>query len=62
MPSTSPKQKRTMAAIAHDWRPSHGDVADIPVKVAKDFFKADQAKKRRGSIKKSIDKVRTASP
>jgi len=35
-----------MRAIAHGWKPPEGsDVAKIPVKVAKDFAAADQAKK-----------------
>ncbi len=52
MPSTSPAQKRTMAALAHGWKPPAGsDVAKIPVKVAKEFNAADQAKKsKRQSI------------
>jgi hypothetical protein len=46
MPSVSPKEERTMRAIAHGWKPPEGsDVAKIPVKVAKDFAAADQAKK-----------------
>ena len=45
MPSRSPSQKRTMAAIAHGWRPSKGSsVAKIPVKVAKEFAAADAGK------------------
>ena len=52
MPSVSPKQERTMAAISHGWRPPAGSkVAKIPVAVAKDFAAADQAKKsKRSSI------------
>lgn len=43
MPSTSPAQKKTMAAIAHGWKPPAGSkVAAIPVRVAKDFNAADQ--------------------
>lgn len=50
MPSKSPAQKRTMAAIAHGWKPPSGSkVAAIPVGVAKDFNKADQ---RVGILKK----------
>jgi hypothetical protein len=42
MPSKSPAQKRTMAAIAHGWKPPKGSkVAKIPKKVAKEFNKAD---------------------
>jgi hypothetical protein len=42
MPSHSPEQKKTMAAIAHGWRPT-GPAASIPVSVAKEYFAADQA-------------------
>lgn len=42
MPSNSPKQKRTMAAAAHD--PDFAKKVGIPVEVAKEFFAADQAK------------------
>ena len=45
MPSKSPEQKKTMAAIAHGWKPPKGSkVAKIPVKVAKEFNKADKRK------------------
>lgn len=44
MPSKSPKQAKTMSAIAHGWRPS-GKAGDIPVKVAKEFHNADAGKK-----------------
>ena len=44
MPSHSPKQAKTMSAIAHGWKPK-GKAAGIPVKVAKDFHKADAGKK-----------------
>lgn len=48
MPSESPKQRRTMAAIAHGWRPPKGSkVAKIPVKVAKEFNRADEAKRKK---------------
>lgn len=46
MPSTSPKQKRTMAAIAHGWKPG-GKIGKIPVKVAKEFNKADKKRGRK---------------
>jgi hypothetical protein len=42
MPSKTPKQKRTMAAAAHD--PKFAKKMGIPVKVAKEFNKADQRK------------------
>ena len=43
MPSKSEKQRRTMAAIAHGWRPT-GSAKGIPVSVAKEFNAADAAK------------------
>lgn len=39
MPSTTPKQKRTMAAAAHN--PAFAKKLGIPVKVAKEFNRAD---------------------
>jgi hypothetical protein len=48
MPSKSPAMKKTMAAIAHGWKPPPGSsVADISKSVATEFFKADQAKAKR---------------
>ena len=44
MPSKSPKQRKTMSAIAHGWKPK-GSAAGIPVKVAKEFHQADAGKK-----------------
>lgn len=44
MPSKSSKQKRFMAAAAHD--KSFAKKAGIPQKVAKEFNKADKRKKR----------------
>jgi hypothetical protein len=44
MPSRSPAQKRTMAAIAHGWRPPAASGIHIPVSVAKEFNAADKAK------------------
>jgi hypothetical protein len=46
MPSKSAKQARTMAAAAHN--PKFAKKVSIPVKVAKEFNKAD---KGRGKIK-----------
>lgn len=40
MPSKTPKQKRTMAAAAHNKQ--FADKVGIPQNVAKDFNKADQ--------------------
>ena len=46
MPSSSPAQKRTMGAIAHGWKPPKGSkVGKIPLKVAKEFNRADKGKK-----------------
>ena len=42
MPSTSNKQAKFMAAAAHN--PKFAKMAGIPVKVAKEYNKADQAK------------------
>jgi hypothetical protein len=42
MPSTSKKQKRMMAAAAHN--PAFAKKVGVPVKVAKDFNDADFAK------------------
>jgi hypothetical protein len=42
MPSKTPKQKRTMAAAAHD--PKFAKKAGIPQKVAKDYNAADKRK------------------
>jgi hypothetical protein len=39
MPSTSPKQARFMAAVAHD--PSFAAKAGVPTSVGKEFNKAD---------------------
>jgi hypothetical protein len=47
MPSSSPKQVRTMAAAAHD--PKFAKQMGIPQKVAKDFNVADQ-RRRQGQI------------
>lgn len=44
MPSKSSKQARTMAAAAHN--PAFAKKVGIPVKVAKEFNRADQRKAR----------------
>jgi hypothetical protein len=54
MPSHSPKQAKTMSAIAHGWKPT-GEAADIPVGVAKEFHAADKGKKY-GAKPKSKEK------
>jgi len=42
MPSKTPKQRRFMAAAAHN--PSFARKAGIPVKVAKEFHNSDRGK------------------
>ena len=42
MPSVSPKQAALMRAVAHGWHMPGG--GGPPVKVAKEFMHADQAK------------------
>lgn len=43
MPSSTPKQARTMAALAHGWKPKKGSkIGRIPLKVAKEFNQADK--------------------
>lgn len=51
MPSKTPKQAKVMSAISHGWKPK-GKAKDIPVKVAKEFHKADTGKKWGASPKK----------
>ena len=45
MPSKTPKQRRTMAAAAHN--PEFAKKVGIPVKVAKEFNEADQRKNKK---------------
>jgi len=45
VPSKTPKQRRTMAAAAHN--PAFAKKVGIPVKVAKEFNRADQAKAKK---------------
>jgi len=61
MPSTSPAQKRTMAAIAHGWKPDNPDLAKIPVKVAIDFNEADTGKKVKAPAAPSVAHRRVAA-
>jgi len=51
MPSSTPKQARFMAAVAHGWKPSN--VKAPPVSVAKEFNRAD-AQKRASSYAKAL--------
>jgi hypothetical protein len=50
MPSTSDKQRRFMAAAAHD--PAFAKQAGIPQSVAKDFNQADKGKKLAAAMKR----------
>lgn len=59
MPSTSAKQRRFMAAAAHD--PKFAKKAGISQTVAKEFNRADVAAKRRDSIARAIQTVRRRS-
>ena len=60
MPSKSAKQRRFMAAAAHD--PSFAKKANIDQDVAKEFNRADQhvdrARNRKSAIKRAFKKVR----
>ena len=56
MPSVSAKQARTMRAAAHD--PTFAKKIGIPQDVARDFAKADAAKKIAHSMAKKGAKVR----
>lgn len=42
MPSTSPKQARLMAAVAHGWKPTKMKGGGPPESVAKEFNEADK--------------------
>jgi len=50
VPSKTPKQRRTMAAAAHN--PSFAKKVGIPIKVAKEFNRADQRKGRKAKGRK----------
>ena len=50
MPSTSDKQRRFMAAAAHD--PAFAQRVGIPQSVAKDFNQADKGKKLAEAMKR----------
>lgn len=54
VPSKSEAQRRLMAAAAHD--PKFAKKVGVPVKVAKEFNRADA---RRGAIKRAFKKVRS---
>ena len=50
MPSTSEKQRRFMAAVAHD--PEFAKRNDIPQSVAREFNQADKGKKLAEALKR----------
>jgi len=54
MPSTTKKQERTMAMAAHD--PAMAKKMAIPMKVAKEFNRADEAKVARKSAPRETRK------
>jgi hypothetical protein len=54
MPSVSKKQQRFMAAAAHS--PEFAKKAGIDQTVAREFFRADQDKKRRGAVQNAFKK------
>ena len=56
MPSVSAKQRRFMAAAAHN--PKFAKEAGISQTVAREFNRADQRKVRRAGIAKAIKVVR----
>lgn len=58
MPSKSPKQRRTMAAAAHN--PAFAKKVGIPQNVAREFNEADkEVGALRSSVKKRSAKVRS---
>ena len=59
MPSTSPAQARLMAAAAHD--PAFAKKTGVPVKVAKEFNRADVQKKQASMLRKG-KKVEKETP
>ena len=52
MPSKSAKQRRFMQAAAHN--PKFAKDAGISQTVAREFYRADQDKKRRASIRRAF--------
>jgi hypothetical protein len=56
MPSTSPKQKKFMQAVAHNAK--FAKEVGVPQSVGRDFYEADKRKARRDSIARAINKVR----
>jgi hypothetical protein len=55
MPSVSKKQARFFQAVAHS--PEFAAKVDVPQSVGREFYEADKAKARRGSIKKAMADV-----
>ena len=56
MPSKTPKQRRFMAAVAHS--PEFAAKAGVPQSVGREFFNADQRKKRINAVKKAFRRVK----
>ena len=56
MPSKTPKQKKFMREVAHN--AEFAAKVDVPQSVGREFFRADQAKARRSSVRRAIRKVR----
>ena len=55
MPSTSDKQRRFMAAAAHD--PKFAKRVDVPQTVAREFNQADKGKKLAAAMRKMPPKT-----
>lgn len=56
MPSTSKRQERFMAAVAHN--PKFAKQAGVPQSVGRDFYRADQRKARRKSIRRALNRAK----
>jgi hypothetical protein len=56
MPSTSPKQKRLMAAVAHNKK--FAAEVGIPQSVGREFYRADQEKARKNTIKRAFNRAK----
>ena len=59
MPSKTPKQARFMAAVAHGWKPTQKGIKAPPLKVAREFNKADKGTKRLSQGMKKRKKYQT---
>jgi hypothetical protein len=56
VPSTSKRQERFMAAVAHN--PKFAKQAGVPQSVGRDFYRADQRKARRKSIRRALNRAK----